>query len=187
VDGHGQHFGDSAGGTERQLYVCGGSGGGWDVQLGGEFCVLGLATVDERGAWRTMRVQSNNNCGWGGDDWSYSDNLDLWAEIANAVPAWDGRGRSSLHGHRPTGRERPSLREHTFPHFAILHTRLGGDDGDCGGRAKESRQDASLRRDHGDLPGAWIDGADFLRRSLGQWQHHNTGDGESANGDCVVC
>jgi len=31
VDGHGQHFGDSAGGTERQLYVFGGSGGGWDV------------------------------------------------------------------------------------------------------------------------------------------------------------
>lgn len=26
VDGHGQHFGDSAGGTERQLYVFGGSG-----------------------------------------------------------------------------------------------------------------------------------------------------------------
>ena len=31
VDGHGQHFGDSAGGTERQLCVFGGSGGGWDV------------------------------------------------------------------------------------------------------------------------------------------------------------
>jgi len=46
VDGHGQHNGSSIGRTERQLHVCGGSGGGWAVQLGGEFCVLGLAGVN---------------------------------------------------------------------------------------------------------------------------------------------
>ncbi len=48
--------------------------------------------------------------------------------------------------------------------------------GGGGGRAKETCQSASLRRDHGDLPGAWIDGADFLRRGRGQWQRHNTGE-----------
>ena len=98
------------------------------------------------------------------------------------------RGGRAAHGLDPSAslragsRGRPSLR-------TLL---VGGAGGDCGGRAgggraKETRQSASLRRDHGDLPGPWIDGADFLRRGRGQRQHHHTGDGESANRGCVVC
>ncbi len=70
------------------------------------------------------------------------------------------RVEAVLHGLDPSAslragsRGRPSLR--------ALH--VGGRGGDCGSRAKETRQAASLHRDHGDLPGAWIDGADFLRR-----------------------
>src|SRR5208282_1850694 len=139
-----------------------------------------------------MPVQSNDDCGWGVYDWSYSDNLDLWAELAeqpDAVSASDRRGRPSLH--RDPGDTSDSLRAgsqgRSSLRFAIFHTLMGGAGGDCGGRAKETRQTASLRRDGGNLPGARTDSADFLRRGRGQWQQHNTGNGESANGGCFVC
>ena len=58
-----------------------------------------------------MRVQSGDDCGGGGDDSGYFDNLDLRAEFADSVPAGDGRGRPSLQGDYPDGRGRPSPRE----------------------------------------------------------------------------
>src|ERR1035438_4032319 len=113
-----------------------------------------------------MPVQSNDDCGWGVYDWSYSDNLDLWAELAeqpDAVSASDRRGRPSLHRH--PGDTSASLgagsQGGSSLRFAIFHTLVGGAGGDCGCGAKKTRQSALLRRDHGDLPGARIDGADF--------------------------
>jgi hypothetical protein len=45
LDGHGQRYGDSAGGTDRQLYIFGGAGGR-DVWFNGKFRLLGIAGID---------------------------------------------------------------------------------------------------------------------------------------------
>ncbi len=77
MDGHGQCCGHGPGWTERQLYVFGGSGGGRDFQLGGEFWVRGLASVGK------LRVQSGVDFGGGGDDHGDFDDYHYWAEFGN--------------------------------------------------------------------------------------------------------
>jgi len=55
VDGHGQRHGYGVGGTERDVYIFGGSGE-WDVWRECDFCLLGVACVDQRRGGRGLRV-----------------------------------------------------------------------------------------------------------------------------------
>jgi len=180
MDRHRQHDGHGTGGTECQLHVFGGSRGRV-VYLGIELCVLEPAGADQRHARRWMRVQSNDDCRWGANNRSYSDHVDLWAELADAVPIGDELGRPSLGGHHSDARERPSR------HFAVFHTCLGGGR-NCRDGAKETQQAAPLQNDRGSLFGAWTDGFAVLRRGRGRQRYHaaaGDGDGESGTGDFV--
>jgi hypothetical protein len=121
--------GHCAGGTERNLYIFGGSDGRSDIHFGGESGMREFAGIDE------LRIQSGVDCSRGGTYSGDAYDIDVWTEPADTVRGWNGRGDSS--NQEQAGKAwRPSTSRRSCRRVAILRACMDWARGSCGNGAK---------------------------------------------------